>query len=668
MKRFVGIILITLITILSAQGQTRSAAQIETIMGQLEGNLKNAKTAKDSVKILYDLFDIAPRAKKPAAINQLFVTAARAGMQKEALDAARQMTTFYNSEEGLKYIRDVIAPLPNTREKKETFMFLKMRGLANTTKKNSEAQRQSELTNLISDIEQSHNPDDKLLDLYTVVEYLRNDTKGDILDKCLDELVELVNSDDYQCYALKNIVYSEAANIYSDVNDYKKAVDADLRLLGVIDALDREYAMAGREYRDYNVSRYVCYRRMLRNYPALTPVKIAEINRECQRLAEIDPAIKRDMEQKPRYKAFYLTATGKYAEAIPYIKAQLEEEKSLTGRRQLLVMLRDAAKRTGDTATYQASLEEYSTLLEKLNEMEAAAKYKELQIAYNVNKLHQKNDELKLKNAEDEKRATLRLMNFVVAAWVLLVLVGIGLMIYWRRNIHDRKNLDKFVDDFLQESDRMRVLNYRDYVEVSDEEMDQNRGKRSKKVNKKEKSKRGTVIEKTESMLNSLCYIASLGHATMLSEVAPVKCKRFIDDCVTEVSPYLKPGVNIVVKECAPDIVVRIDREVTTYVIMHLLRNAVRYTKTGEITVEPVADPDNGKLRITITDTGLPLMPGEEKLLFEDFVNVDDIVMNQRGGLFIVRMLSFLLKSNLKSMPAYRNGVRVALTLPMEHK
>ena len=111
---------------------------------------------------------------------------------------------------------------------------------------------------------------------------------------------------------------------------------------------------------------------MIRNYKALTPDQIASINAEVEKLAAVNPDIRNDIDSLPRYRAHYYMATGRYAEAIPLIKAHIADEKGLPNRRQLYDMLAEAARNTGDNGTLVEALSEYNKILAELNAISAS--------------------------------------------------------------------------------------------------------------------------------------------------------------------------------------------------------------------------------------------------------------------------------------------------------
>ncbi|MDE7402817.1 MAG: hypothetical protein K2M87_05335, partial [Muribaculaceae bacterium] len=444
MKRFLHIlsVLVTLTSItftLSAQQQETSK---QTIIANLRQELTKTKSAKDSIIILYDIFDLSRQREKVSVGNEILKTASHIGDVRTKLDIYRQLTSSYHDDNDFLKLIKAVKKLPDSREKKETLTFLEMKRLSFSSKFTPESERQRAIAKLIADEPQDKkgNDDDateKLMALYTLVEYLRNEAPGEMLEKYLDKLVKQVNSESFELYALPNTVYSEAANIYSDAGDATRAIEADRKLLEVIDGLDAKYKAQGREFRDYARNRYVVYRRMMRNYKGLKPGDADDLMEKARQLAEIDADVKADLELQPRMKAYYNMATGNYAEAIPYIKRLLDKDTETTSyngnavRRQLLEMLVTAAEKTGDDQTRIKALTEYNAMLNEYEDLKASQRYKELQIKYDIADLKEQNSQLELEAKDSKIKSMRRSMILELTAFGIVVVVLVFFLLYW---------------------------------------------------------------------------------------------------------------------------------------------------------------------------------------------------------------------------------------------
>ena len=307
------------------------------------------------------------------------------------------------------------------------------------------------------------NPTQRLLNLYTLTAYMRNVPGSKMLVNYMDSLMMMVDGKDYKLYALRNMIYSEASNIYTDAGQEKKAVEADRKLLDVIGGLEKKYSDAGRKYRDYSESKYVVYRRMLRNYKALTPAEVDKCYRAIQSLAGVSRDVASDVNGMSDVNLYYNMAKGHYAEALPLLKERLKRDLPAPVLRQTLLMLQTAARETGDSATLISALSDYNLLMDRLDKENLSQKYQELQIAYDVNKLKANNERMRMEKVESEIK-TLRANStyYIIFIAVFVVLLAI-LIYYWSRYRHNMMRINRFAAIMDRQCNILKAEKYSDY-------------------------------------------------------------------------------------------------------------------------------------------------------------------------------------------------------------
>jgi signal transduction histidine kinase/ligand-binding sensor domain-containing protein len=104
-------------------------------------------------------------------------------------------------------------------------------------------------------------------------------------------------------------------------------------------------------------------------------------------------------------------------------------------------------------------------------------------------------------------------------------------------------------------------------------------------------------------------------------EVHPeeVNLQRLINECIAAVAPLLAPDVelNQQVENLAP---VHTDPNRLRRVLMNLLGNAVKFTKSGRITLS--LESVNGQVELAIADTGVGIPPEDMPHIFDEFRQV----------------------------------------------
>jgi signal transduction histidine kinase len=114
--------------------------------------------------------------------------------------------------------------------------------------------------------------------------------------------------------------------------------------------------------------------------------------------------------------------------------------------------------------------------------------------------------------------------------------------------------------------------------------------------------------------------------------------------------------------------VIRGDHERLRQVLTNLIDNAVKYSPTGD-EVQVTAQPENGVVRITVTDRGPGIASEQQRLIFEKFGRAD---VNSSGskpgtglGLFIARSIAEAHGGTLDVHSRLDEGATFTLTLPL---
>ncbi|MDE7180201.1 MAG: hypothetical protein K2N88_03270 [Muribaculaceae bacterium] len=647
---------------------------------RIESELKTATTPTDSLRILYNALDLSPKSERIRIGEKIYDICVRIGRPGPALDVLRIMSQCRRDSAFMANLQKKALALPQSQERDETRLFLTMDQLVQNSRYEDEATRQKRIIDLLAiadDLPVAHSPlqnEDiadyspqhaKLLALYTLVNYLSNDASGDMLKTYVDKLYNEINKPYIKLYAIKNSVYAGVANIYSDAGDHRKAVEADRKLLRVVDELEKHYASKGREYRNYDVSRYIIYRRMLRNYKGLTPAEIDDLYQKSLELAKRDPEVASDMRKEPRFYAYYYIAKGDYNSAKPKIKELLNSEKiSSQTRKQLLENLISAAEHTGDSATKMAALSEYNSLLEELNRTQATNKYKELQIKYDVAELKSRNAELEIENRDEELNSARRMMTFVTAAFVLVLIIVVLALYHWTKFVRNAATMGHIVDSIHQERCLVHDAVYYDYAQEFDPMLSSDRAKplpwkkRLKKYGHKDIS-----VFMTESIINDLLYIASFGRRARRKYVQ--HCS--IDSTLRQIEGrvrHLADDFGIYEYEFPDDdFSFETDQECISLIIAHLLIEGAKLSPSDRVSLTARRTPDR-RIDFVITIHDIQSKTIDDPHIMADFVEYNNILTHPESGLLICRLISMLIKANHYPDPTYKKAARYIFSVP----
>ena len=153
--------------------------------------------------------------------------------------------------------------------------------------------------------------------------------------------------------------------------------------------------------------------------------------------------------------------------------------------------------------------------------------------------------------------------------------------------------------------------------------------------------------------------------------------KKFICEDIVNVGSLLrtvvgdaeeknKEQLQLIVDCTEPDDFTIKTNKIALYRMLSLLMdNAIKFTKTGSVTLGFHADKEAKTLQFTVTDTGIGIPLAHQEKVFDRFYKVDMFKQGFGLGLSICRKLSELLGGSIVVDKDYVDGTRIILTLPM---
>lgn len=655
MKRFILVLIALTLLSLTSNATPEKKAKIE----KLRQELAETDTHKDSIKILYDIFDLSNRKDYMSVCKELDQVAARSGDVAVRLDMARQMANVNSNDSILAQIESSLKSLPNTKEKKETELFVRLRRLSASARNISEKERQERIARTIVHEDKKLDKYGKIERLFTICEYLSVFAKGDLLVGYLDDLGKLIQESDIDNYALKNIYHTECANIYSVTGNHEKAIAADKLLLKEINNLEKSYKAQGRKYRNLDVNRFIIYRRMLSNYEVLSLEDANELYSKILSLAEKNEDIKATMEYNRRASAYHAMKNKRYAEAIPYIRRQLSIEDSHILRKRMLEMLVEAASAIGDKTNEDLARQELDTINREISTAAAKQKYNELQIRYDVSALREENAELELENKNEQIQATRRIMMFVIIGWVAFAGLLIAFLFFWTRYRKTTTDIASFVDTLVAERDAIKKRRYYDYAKKTD-------NKNYHESYRTAPPKPGNISETVDYIINDVMFISSIALEDSRKYRQTISVTEFMENSIAGVEATLNKNININVLYPQPDFEIKVDKECLEMLTNHILNMAVRLApQGGSIGFECMEDKATKMAKFVFKHTGDSLPEGKEEKIFENFFKYKDLAEEGGAALIMVRMINFLTNCSLKSSAGHTSGGKLVLMVPM---
>lgn len=176
------------------------------------------------------------------------------------------------------------------------------------------------------------------------------------------------------------------------------------------------------------------------------------------------------------------------------------------------------------------------------------------------------------------------------------------------------------------------------YGEVLEEELAPNASQRQRQAVQTITKNTGHMIDLTEDLLQ----VSRLTSGSIEFEMEPVPLQLVIEDVCTSFEPRLaKKRLGLKVELPAELPIVLGDPSHLARVLSNLVANACNYTPSGAIIVG--AQPVNGSVQVSVSDTGIGISSEDQKRLFTHFFRGEhEIVRSNKGsglGLLIARSI-----------------------------
>lgn len=676
----------------------------QQVIDSLVYELSRATTFEDSLRLSYDLFDGAQRLDQPMRGRQVLALLERTDNYDARLDMIRQIANISSRTEGMyDEMYRKLDSIPDSDEKSLTKLFLRIRQSTAAARNTKASESREKINHLMNKVENSNGTsvNTKIEVLFTLCAYLEQMVSPEMMSDYLEQIGELIKHLPQQNDAIESLYLTQSALTYTSFYMNDKAVEADKKLLQHIEKLKAQYAAQGRFHRDFAYSQYVIYRRLLANYPALTPQEVEEYYQKCKELAKADPAAMRDFTITRRPDLYYFMARKEYAKVLPILKEENENPKPSVQsyiRRLMLNMQFEAAQAVGNKEDQLSALVKLRDLDDNEQTRQSAEQFQRLQFIYDRSnqKLLETQLELQKRDAEiATHRITLIIGSISVAILIVLVII---LARTWQKAkglnaklqssnaklTEERDTLQRTQADLIKTGERMRVAE-----KQKEEFIDNMSHEVSTPLNaiveysqlivdcvdddKNPYLTRFADVVKLNSdllqmLFNDVLDLSSIDKGNMKIETQPVTVGQFASVITDTIKSHLKPGVELI-SEISPDdkTIIHTDSKRAAQVLINLLDNATKFTTEGSITLSGKVMEDGKNYQFTVTDTGIGIPVGKEEVIFERFEKLNRYSQGIGLGLPVCRLIASLLGGTVKLDTTYsESGSRFIFTLPLK--
>lgn len=676
----------------------------DSLCDSLRTQLGNVTTASDSIEILYDIFDNSPRRDRTAVAEELYTLAERDQNVGVQLDLLRQLINLNPDNDSLfhDYLRRAKS-LPYSNERNATIVFITARGTTQAARRATFEQCRDRINELIKRSEQFQGQriETRIELLFALCAYLEQLPNAQIAKDYVTQLGKLIDESRFPLYALQTLYLTQAALTYTATGEHEKAIAADRELLEQIESLDEAYKKKGRIYRDYDQNRYIINRRMLSNFAALTPEEIDTVYNECRRLAQSNPALKADFEQRRTPDLYYAMARKDYATALPLLKKEIAEysnDSRLYHRLNILEYMIEAAQAVGDKEALLNALLTGRQLRKDEEVRQNTSQFKELREIY-----ENSTERVSRASVEQEKRKVEKKSHLLIRLFgILLLLTLLAFVLYlvytWRSSRKLNKDLAKTNARLVEERDTLQrtqaeITRMGERAKQADRQKENFIANMSHEVStplnaineytqlivdcgdaeKKPYLTRFAEVVKLntsllQTLVNDVLDLASVDRGMMKVTKVPVVIGRLASIATDSIKNRVQPGVRLI-NNIDPDYnqIIVTDSKRVLQVLLNLLGNAAKFTNEGSITLDGWFMEERKIYRFTVTDTGIGIPEGKEEIIFERFEKLNSRSQGLGLGLSVSRLVASLLGGEVFVDRDYRGpGSRFTFYIPVE--
>jgi len=172
------------------------------------------------------------------------------------------------------------------------------------------------------------------------------------------------------------------------------------------------------------------------------------------------------------------------------------------------------------------------------------------------------------------------------------------------------------------------------------------------------------------SLIGDLLDLAKIESGKVEIDFEPVACEQVIDEMVTALGPLAETkGLSFEVHVPTESVVVMTDRRALMRILVNLASNAIKFTEEGGVRIDLERVRDNGRAftRISVGDTGIGILPEDQKMVFEAFTHVEAMGARRYEGsglgLHLSRMLAALLGGSISLQSESGVGSKFILNL-----
>lgn len=703
MKKYILLIIIA-IGSLTASAQAYTAEQRKQISDSLRVELSKVTSAADSVRLLYDILDLARYDTRLGVAEELYATSKRGGSIATELDIMRRLGALYGAHgvevEKITKLINEVAGMPISEDQRMTLAFLRIQLNVINLWNNSPAERQKKVREMILDrrVTESRDPYDEVEYLFTICRYLQDDMTGNMVINYFKSLNDRLHDLPGDNLPLLSQYYVQASLIFSEAGQHQEAIEACRNLLKTIDQIEEKSKAENHRYRNYDINRFVAYRRLLSNYIALTDEEIDETYEKIQELGRKNPDIGNDLKNFQIPDIYYLMGKKRYGEALKLLNEQIDNPKNKKSLYNLYPMMVEAATKVGDKESLLKASLGYTDYLKSVIEGYAREHETKLTLLDDVREISGSKNDLIMQQRESSIENHKAMLRIALCGGIGLILVIIVIVSFYIKGRYLTARLRQSNEELIQERDAMQatqkeLIQARDHARRADSHKTEfinnmsheirtplnaliecshlivdNMSEEKRHYLKRYADMIDVSADMLRSIVNDVLEIAAIDHDQVSVQRKVESADKICQIAVNSVRKHCHEGVEMrFTKPADEEFNVNSDPARIEQVLINLLNNGAKFTEEGYVDLTYTINPTDKTISFIVEDSGIGVPHGKEEVIFERFEKLSNLTSGTGLGLNISRAIATLLGGTIKVDTSYEGpGARFVFTLPME--
>lgn len=135
------------------------------------------------------------------------------------------------------------------------------------------------------------------------------------------------------------------------------------------------------------------------------------------------------------------------------------------------------------------------------------------------------------------------------------------------------------------------------------------------------------------TLINDILDLSKIEAGKMDIRNEDVLLEELLEEITTTINPLtIEKNIGLeIIRDCNTRIIINTDRTRLMQVLINLMGNAVKFTEQGKVTLK-ISYAQNSMLRFDIMDTGIGIDEENQKIIFEEFRQIDGSTTRRYGG------------------------------------